>query len=86
MMNSIFGLAFVLYLVKLSAGNGLLAELLSEKSQLSYAQNVSWLQRKVNFMLLRSIHTCFRGSRSTEIRPLTNYNVNVSEALTAIRQ
>ena len=63
-----------------------LAELLSEKSQLSYAQNVSWLQRKVNFMLLRSIHTCFRGSRSTEIRPLTNYNVNVSEALTAIRQ
>ena len=41
-----------------------LASMMSEKRHCLYSETISWLTRKINFSLLKSIHICFRGSRS----------------------
>ena len=41
-----------------------LASMLSEKKHSRYSETMSWLTRKINFSLIKSIHLCFRGSRS----------------------
>ena len=48
----------------------ILAELLSEKKQESYATTISWVREKVSFAILRSAFLCLRGSRTPRRRNL----------------
>ena len=41
-----------------------LAEMVSEKKKTNYSETVTWLNRKINFSLIKSLHVCLRGSRS----------------------
>ena len=41
-----------------------LADKLSRKNGESYASAISWLRTRISFEILRSVHTCVRGSRS----------------------
>ena len=41
-----------------------LASMISEKRHSGYSETISWLTRKINFSLIKSVHMCFRGSRS----------------------
>ena len=41
-----------------------LAEKLSEKNDESYHTTVTWIRTLLSFDILRSVHTCVRGSRS----------------------
>ena len=47
-----------------------LAELLSAKTQESYATTISWVRAKVSFAILRSALLCLRGSRTPRRRNL----------------
>ena len=47
---------------KLFLGN--LADKLSRKNGESYASAISWLRTRISFEILRSVHTCVRGSRT----------------------
>jgi len=63
-----------------------LSDMISNKERSRYSETVSWFFRKLNFMLIRAIHTCFRGSRTTQNFSSAIYDVGVTEALTNIRQ
>ena len=41
-----------------------LAEKLSEKNDEPYHITVTWIRRLLSFEILRSVHTCVRGSRT----------------------
>ena len=41
-----------------------LADKLSRKNGESYASAISWLRTRISFEILRSVHTCVRGSRT----------------------
>ena len=41
-----------------------LADKLSRKDGESYASAISWLRTRISFEILRSVHTCVRGSRT----------------------
>ena len=41
-----------------------LADKLSRKNGESYASAISWLKTRISFEILRSVHTCVRGSRT----------------------
>ena len=41
-----------------------LADKLSRKNGESYASAISWLRTRISFEILRSVHTCIRGSRT----------------------
>ena len=41
-----------------------LADKLSRKNGESYASTISWLRTSISFEILRSVHTCVRGSRT----------------------
>ena len=40
------------------------ADKLSRKNGESYASAISWLRTRISFEILRSVHTCVRGSRT----------------------
>ena len=41
-----------------------LAEKLSRKNGEPYARAITWLRTRISFEILRSVHTCVRGSRT----------------------
>ena len=41
-----------------------LAEKLSEKNEEPYHITISWIRKLLSFEILRSVHTCVRGSRT----------------------
>ena len=46
-----------------------LAHILSRKQDESYTNMITWLRTKLSFEILRSVHTCIRGSRAPFKRP-----------------
>ena len=46
-----------------------LASILSRKQDETYANMMTWLRTKLSFEILKSVHTCIRGSRAPFKKP-----------------
>jgi len=60
-----------------------LADKLSRKNGDFYASAISWLRTRISFEILRSVHTCVRGSRTPFHKNadfLHNFSVNARNA------
>ena len=40
-----------------------LAEMVSKKKKSHQSETLTWINRKINFLLIKSLHVCLRGSR-----------------------
>ena len=55
-----------------------LAELLSEKSNVSLPETTAWVKRKISFSLIRSSVICLRGSRNHKyVSPLSVQEMDI---------
>ena len=54
-----------------------LAELIASKKKTAYCHCISWIKRKLNFSLMKSINICIRGSR----RPNPNSKDNLHASM-----
>ena len=67
---------------------GQLAEKIATKRNLNTSLVISWLRTKINFMLLRSILICLRGSRSlkkVECRDEVEMDIVVDQTMHRIK-
>ena len=62
-----------------------LAEMISEKKKSRYSETVTWVNRKINFAIMKALHICVRGSRSSMNQSYESvFNPDICEKITQL--
>ena len=62
-----------------------LSEMISEKTNSNYSDIISYITRKINFSLIKSVQICLRGSRTVNNQDESMFSPGISEKLSHIQ-